>query len=117
MTLTRSFIQTYFVVSESNNLKVLPSIEAGLAEINKSGRIHVQAPTGDEKEKISATIKYSADSESFYDMAHRIFEELNVLPIYRDSLLDVAKKVFAEDFEYERLYEVIDFNYKAMSED
>lgn len=117
MTLTRSFIQTYFVVSENNNLKVLPSIEAGLAEINKTGRIHVQAPTGDEKQKISATIKYSADSESFYDMAHRIFEELNVLPIYRDSLLDVAKKVFAEDFEYERLLEVIEFNYKAMSED
>lgn len=117
MTLTRSFIQTYFVVSETNNLKILPSIEAGLAEINKSGHILVNAPTEDEKNKISATIKYSAESESFYDMSYRIFEELNILPIYRDSLLDVAKKVFSEEFEYDRLFEVIEFNYKAMSED
>jgi len=114
MTLTRSFIQTYFVVSEENNLKILPSIEAGLAEINKSGHIIVNAPTEDEKDKISATIKYSAESESFYDMSHRIFEELNILPIYRDSLLHVAKRVFSEEFEYDRLFEVIEFNYKAM---
>ena len=117
MTLTRSFIQTYFVVSEKNNLKILPSIESGLAEINKSGHIIVHAPTIAEKNLISATIKYSADSESFYDMTHRIFEELSVLPIYRENLLEVVKKVFAEEFEYDRLHEVIEFNYKIMSED
>lgn len=114
MTLTRSFIQTYLVVSAEATASVLPAIEAGLEVINDTGYIIVHVPTVAEKTIISATIKYSAESESFFDMAHRIFEELEVLPIYRENLLDAIKKLFTEEFEYERLYEAIEFNYKIM---
>lgn len=82
--------------------------------INDTGYIIAHVPTVAEKTIISATIKYSAESESFFDMAHRIFEELEVLPIYRENLLDAIKKLFTEEFEYERLYEAIEFNYKIM---
>ena len=114
MTLTRSFIQTYLVVSAEATASVLPAIEAGLEVINDTGYIIAHVPTVAEKTIISATIKYSAESESFFDMAHRIFEELEVLPIYRENLLDAIKKLFTEEFEYERLYEAIEFNYKIM---
>ena len=114
MTLTRSFIQTYMVVSGESTANVLPAIEAGLDVINKTGCINVHVPSVAEKNIISATIKYSADSESFFDMAYRIFEDLEVLPIYRENLLDAVKRLFTEDFEYERLREAIEFNYKIM---
>nr|WP_315247060.1 ATP-binding domain-containing protein [uncultured Albidiferax sp.] len=114
MTLTRSFIQTYLVVSGEATANVMPAIEAGLENINKTGCIDVHVPTLAEKTIISATIKYSAESESFFDMAHRIFEELEVLPIYRENLLDAVKKLFSEDFEYDRLHEAIEFNAKIM---
>lgn len=117
MTLTRSFIQTYLIVSNESNAGILPMIESGLNTINVTGRISVKVPTQPEKDLISSTIKYSAESESFFDMSHRIFEELNVLPIYRENLLDAARKIFSEDFEYERLKEVIVFNYKIMQGD
>ncbi len=117
MTLTRSFIQTYLVLSNESNLNILPTIEAGLTAINATGCITVNVPTQLEKNLISSTIKYSAESESFFDMSHRIFEELKVLPIYRENLLDAVKKLFSEDFEYERLHEAIEFNYKIMQGD
>lgn len=117
MTLTRSFIQTYLVLSGEANASILPAIEAGLDVINKTGYIDVHVPTIAEKDIISATIKYSPDSESFFDMAHRIFEDLKVLPIYRENLLDAVKKLYSDDFEYDRLREVIEFNYKFMQGD
>lgn len=92
-------------------------IESGLNVINATGCISVKVPTQPEKDLISSTIKYSAESESFFDMSHRIFEELNVLPIYRENLLDAVKKIFSEDFEYDRLREVIVFNYNIMQGD
>lgn len=117
MTLTRSFIQTYLILSNDSNAGILPLVEAGLNAINATGRISVRVPTQPEKDLISSTIKYSAESESFFDMSHRIFEELNVLPIYRENLLDAIKKLFSEEFEYERLREAIEFNYNIMQGD
>ena len=92
-------------------------IESGLNTINATGLISVKVPTQPEKDLISSTIKYSAESESFFDMSHRIFEELNVLPIYRENLRDIARKIFPEDFDCERLKEVIVFNYNIMQGD
>ncbi len=114
MTLTRSFIQTYLVVSGDRNATVLPAIEAGLKKINESGSVVVTVPTVAEQQMISATIKYSANSESFYDMAHRIFAELKIEQAYQDNLLEAVRKLFADEFEYDRLKEAIEMNYKFM---
>lgn len=114
MTLTRSFIQTYLVLSGEINAEIIPSIEFGLDVINKTGCIDVHVPTIAEKGIISASIKYSAEAESFYDMAHRIFEELTVIPIYRENLLNAVKMLFSDDFEYSRLRDAIEYNYRLM---
>lgn len=114
MTLTRSFIQTYLVLSRDSNAIILPSIEAGLHEINDTGCINVNVPTIAEKTLISTTFKYSAESESFFDMTNRIFEELDVHSSYRENLFEAVKKLSSEDFEYDSLHEAIMFNYKFM---
>ena len=114
MTLTRSFIQTYLVLAEKPNEAILPDVERGLEGVNSNGYIDVVVPTQQEKDLISATISYSPESESFFDMAQRIFEELGVLPIYRENLLEVVRKLFPEDFDYERLRAAIEFNYRVI---
>lgn len=114
MTMTRSFIQTYLILSDDYNAKLLPSIEAGLKNINQNGFIEADAPSEAEKREISTTIEYSEASLSFFDMANQIFDELDVLPIFRENLQEAARKVFADEFDYENLRETIEFNYKKM---
>lgn len=114
MTMTRSFLQTYLVLSESLNADVLPDIEKGLANINATGYIETPMPSDAEKRNISTTIKHNDSSMSFYDFTDKIFDELGVLPMFRNDLLEAIRKITGEDFDYMTVKEVAEFNYKKM---
>lgn len=114
MTLTRSFLQTFLVVADSNAPALAP-IAAGLATINRLGYIEATAPSEPEKEKIKTTIKYTASAESYFDFLAGIFEELGVPPIFRDSLTETVKAVAGEDFDRENVKEIVAFNFRKMS--
>lgn len=115
MTLTRSFLQTYLVISENINSTMLASIEAGLKKINDEGYIEVDTPTPPELIQMSKTILESKNQVSFFDFITSIFNELDVLPIFRDDLMDTVRKVMGEDFDYENVKEFIIFNHERMS--
>jgi len=52
---------------------------------------------------------------SFYDFVTSIFDELNVLPLFRTDLMDTVQKVAgSETFDYTNVREIIDFNYQKM---
>jgi superfamily I DNA and RNA helicase len=114
MTLTRSFIQTYLIVAEEPNAAILQNIEHGLKVIMKDGHIETTEPTPAQKLAISTTIKWTDESLSFFDTVNQIFDELEVLPIFRDSLLDAMQKMFSGNFDYENLKDTIEFNYSKM---
>lgn len=114
MTVSRSFLQTLLVVSEEMNAAILPQLAAGLAKINQNGYIEASPPSEPEKAAIKTTIKYTDKSKSFYDSAMEIFDEINVLPLFRNDLLETLKKVLGENFEYENAKEIAVFNYKKM---
>ncbi|OEZ52337.1 hypothetical protein JAB1_01210 [Janthinobacterium sp. MP5059B] len=114
MTLTRSFLQTYLVLSSFQNEQILKDIDVGLNSINVSGYIEAKMPTEPEKEFIKTTIKHNDSSMSFYDSANQIFDELNVLPMFRTDLLDAIKKIVGEDFEYSNVKEIAEFAYSKM---
>lgn len=116
MTLTRSFLKTYLVLSKDQNGDLLENIERGLNKINKDGCIEVKKPSLEEQKTITTTIGYSKNSESFYDFVNRIFDEIDVLPIFRTSLMDIVKSVTGEDFDYENVKEVALWNYNKMKE-
>jgi hypothetical protein len=51
---------------------------------------------------------------SFFDLTNRVFDELNVLPIYRKDLLNAIKILVGEEFEYNNIKEIAQFNYNKM---
>lgn len=114
MTLTRSFLQTYLVLSESANQEILAHVEPGLTIVNDHGFIETTEPTGAEKEGIKTTIKHSHSAMSFYDFVSNIFDELEVLPIWRGALFDTVKKVVGEEFDEVLVKQVVNFNYGVM---
>lgn len=114
MTLTRSFLQSFVVISADRNSEVLPAIQSGLSIINREGLIRATPPTGPEKERIRTAIKYSNSNLSFFDFTAKIFDELNVLPIFRPNLLEALKKTVGEDFDWDNVKETAEFLYGKM---
>lgn len=115
MMLTRSFIKTYFLISEDYNSDLSDVLDRGLKTIRDKGVLEVIAPSREERERIKTTITYGKDNVSFEDMVYQIFDELDVLPIFRKGLFEIAKKVIGDSLDYDDLRDIIDFNYKKMS--
>lgn len=115
MTLTRSFLKTYMVVSQEANQTILPQVEAGLNYINATGHIRALTPSDNEKQGIQTKFKYTDTSMSFYDFAEKIFDEIGVLPLFRSDLLETIRRVTGEDFDYDNIKEVAEFNYSRMA--
>ncbi|NTV94704.1 MAG: AAA family ATPase [Thiobacillus sp.] len=114
MTLTRSFLQSFVIVSSERNVEVLEALQQGLAVINGEGIIKAMPPTAAEKDHIRTAIKYSNSNMSFFDFTHMIFDEINVLPLFRPNLLDALKKVVGEDFDHDNVKETAEFLYLKM---
>jgi superfamily I DNA and RNA helicase len=114
MTIIRSFLKSFLVLSEEKNASILTDISRGLKGINERGCIEVQPPTDEEKERISTTIKHSNANESFYDFVQKIFDEIGVLPLFRTRLLDIVKQIVGEDFDRDNVMQVAEFNYKKI---
>lgn len=114
MTLTRSFIRTYFVTSDAVNAHMLPQIENGLAIINSHGYIEAKVPSEAEKHQIMTTIKFTNSNMSFYDFVQKIFDDVGVMDIFRPNLLEAIKLTVGDSFDYEGVKEVVQFNYNQM---
>lgn len=99
MTLTRSFIQSHLIVSAAYNADVLPLILAGLQRINREGCIEVSPPGDVEKARIKTTIRIADSSLPFFDIVEKVFDEMGVLPIFRQPLFDALKLVGEDDIE------------------
>lgn len=115
MTITRSFLQSYLVISAERNNEILPAISAGYEVIKARGGIEISPPTPEEKAKIKTTIKYSNTNMSFYDFANGIFDDMKVLPLFRPDLLEAVKKTVGEDFDRDNVKEVAEFIYGKMT--
>ncbi|KWC74557.1 DNA helicase [Burkholderia cepacia] len=114
MTLTRSFIQTYLVVATASNEAILPAIEMGLNQINAHGYLTVTVPRPEEMPQLQTTITHNATNVSFYDFMQDIFDELDVLALFRPPLLEITRTVVGEKFDYESTKELVAFNYAKM---
>ena len=114
MTLTRSFIQTYLVMSNRSNAAILQSVEQGLNQIYAEGCLTVKVPGPDEMPKLQTTITHNAANISFYDFMQEIFDDLDVLDIFRPTLLDTTRALIGEKFNYDKTRELVEFNYAKM---
>lgn len=77
MTMTRSFLQTYLVLSEIQNISLIEKVEVGLKKINEFGYIETKIPTPQEAESIKTTIKHTDAAVSFFDLVTKVFDDIN----------------------------------------
>ncbi|KMN37747.1 DNA helicase [Chromobacterium sp. LK1] len=114
MTLTRSFLQSRMIVSAELNQDILHHISDGLSRINAEGKIEVMPPNDEEKARIKTTITVAASTLSFFDMADKAFNEIGVLPLWREQLIDALKKVIGEEPDMDNIRETSRFMYERM---
>lgn len=113
MMLTRSFIKSYLLLGV-DNAELQQAIGSGLQVINEYGYMDIAIPPKDVIAKIRTTIKYDEKNISHYDFVARIFDELNIEPIFRPQLYDIIKNIIPDSFDAERITKVINFNYDEM---
>ncbi|VDC28619.1 DEAD/DEAH box helicase [Pseudogemmobacter humi] len=114
MTLTRSFLRSYLIVSRKQDEKMMGLIRQGLDTINVSGFIETQPPSAEERAEIMTSITQDNVRTSFYDFCEEIFDEIGILPIFRQELRRVIKATAGEDFDRDEIAEIAGFNYKKM---
>lgn len=81
MMLTRSFLKTFLVVSETGNSEILPCINSGIKEINERGKMTVKIPSEDEV--VRTSIDYRSDNLSLYDLIELVCEEVGIAQEFR----------------------------------
>ncbi len=114
MMLTRSFLKSYLLISLDSNVELCGTLEVGLEVLKNNGSLDVSIPSDEEKEFIRTTITYDDEQVSFYDFVYAIFDELDVLAIFRPSLFGVVKNIAGENFDEEEVRNIVEFNYSKM---
>ncbi|WP_417743708.1 DEAD/DEAH box helicase [Salipiger sp.] len=114
MTLTRSFLRSYLIITREQDPDMMGLIREGLETINTSGFIEAQPPSPAEREEIMTTITQENVRTSFYDFCEDIFDEISVAPSYRQELRRVIRATSGEDFDRDEITEIATFNYRKM---
>ncbi|WP_069384046.1 DEAD/DEAH box helicase [Halomonas caseinilytica] len=115
MMLTRSFLKTFLVVSESGNAEILPCIYKGIEEINGEGEMTVKIPSEDEV--VRTSIEYHSDNMSLYDLVELVCEEVGVAREFRGmahDLIDIFHQNgrIDENSSRDDIREIISSNYQ-----
>jgi len=116
MMLTRSFLKTFLLTSQDSNGDLIAQLETGLEIINTQGLLKVDAPSEAERMLIRTTISYDDRNVSFYDFVYDIFDELEVPVEVRDRLFNSVTALLGNDFDYEKVREVIEFNIEHLKD-
>jgi superfamily I DNA and RNA helicase len=109
MMLTRSFIKTYFLLSEIDNVDEIQNLDNNLEYINNHGAMVVDIPSHQEKEAIKTTIKYDKNAQSFYDFFDECCADMNIPPLFRKELFGATKSILKESFDKDEVVETIEF--------
>ena len=114
MMLTRSFIQTYLLVSDNSDIEKMACIEEGLEFINHNGYMSVTAPTAEERDKIKTKIDFDHNTMPIYDLVMSIFDELDVPPLWREPIFGIVKALNSEKVTYELVKAIVKANVEKM---
>lgn len=86
MMLTRSFLTTYFIMSDANE-ELFDAFNEGIVQINRDGILSVSEPSKLEQEFLrNAIIDNNKVSQSIYDFLEEIFDDLEVITEKRELL-------------------------------
>lgn len=115
MLLTRSFLKSYLLISEDSNPELLSSLEQRVEEINQSGLMRIHSPPKDQINSLELKIQAGSGNISYRDFVYSIMEELEVLPIFYDRIYRTVQLTIGDEFDEDKIREVVEFNYAKMS--
>lgn len=111
MMLTRSFIKTYFLISDKNK-QIVNELHKGIEGINETGFLVVKEPLEEEKERLRNAIinkpKYSR--KSYHDFVEDIMDELKVRQEQRPKLHKIVQLLCNGEFDRSKVYDAIQSN-------
>ncbi|UIU73526.1 AAA family ATPase [Escherichia coli] len=113
MMLTRSFIKSYLLLGDGNK-DLQNEIEKGLDAINEHGYMDINVPPREVISKIRTTIKYDEKNISHYDLVTKVFDDLQIEPIFRTSLYNTVKTIMPDSFDVDKITTLVRFNYEIM---
>ena len=108
--LTRSFLQSYLLVTSSEGLEIQ---KEGLAYINEHRSVKTKIPTDDQRKNIQQTILelQAEQNESYQDFLETIFEELGVVSKdVKESLTKALSNTKFDKFDKELVTNFINAN-------
>lgn len=110
MMLTRSFITTYFIISESNG-DLVGDLQNGINAINENGVLTVKEPSEKEKDKLrNAIINKNKINQSHYDYVEEIMDEINITKDKREKLHKMIEFLCKDEFDRDKIREIIQVN-------
>lgn len=115
MMLTRSFITSYFLMPNDDE-DAIEEIEQGISFVNENGHLHVKEPNAEQKKRMNnAIIDRSNVHKSQHDIVEEIMAELKIERRYTGKLHNIIKNAYKDELDYDKLYEVIQANYRMMN--
>ena len=115
MMLTRSFITSYFIIPNEEE-KMVRKMEQGIEFVNKNGYLHVKEPNSEQKIILNnAIINRGNIYKSQHDIVEEIMDKMGIEKPYRNKLHNIIKIGYKDEFDRDRLYEIIRMNYNLMN--
>lgn len=91
--LTRSFIRSYLLISDSPNSGLTSEMIDGLKYIIETNKMLIKEPSPNEKEAIQTKFNYITKRKSHYDTMMEVFEEESIDIKDRNKLMDLVKSM------------------------
>lgn len=114
MMLTRSFLTTYFIIS-NNNGQLINTLKNGIDNINKTECLSISEPTPKEKEALrNAIIDRNRIAKSQYDLVEDIMDKCNIYKDHRKKLHAMIEVMFKDNFDENKVYDFIQATYSLM---
>lgn len=115
MMLTRSFITSYFIMPDEDDV-VVEEIEKGISFVNENGYLHLQEPTAEQRKKLNnAIINRGNVHKSQHDIVEEIMDDIGIERSYRDKIYNIIKSGYKNELDRDKLYEIVRMNYSLMS--
>lgn len=109
MVLTRSFISSYFIISDRNEKNVVDNIKSNMDFLLKTGTLSINEPTEEQKEnKRKSIISNKNINLSQKEIVQKILNELGVKKSDKSKIHEMVKIAQPDENDYGRIRDMVE---------
>lgn len=91
-------------------------IMQGVDQVNKNGYLHVKEPTDDQKKTLyNAIIQHTSIHQSQREIVEDVLDELRIPKNERETFHKLIETFYKDEFDKDRVYEIVQTNYNMMN--